>query len=64
MYGVDDPIEAPRIVEFYDRGTASHFETALIDVFIKADATMRARLRSVFPVLYYALARRYGWDRL
>jgi len=42
------------IILFYSSGTASHFETAIIDAIKIADAAHRARIAVAFPVLVQA----------
>jgi hypothetical protein len=51
MYALDDPKMARDIVDYWNNGTASHVETALLDAIAHADGNIKARLRLMFPAL-------------
>lgn len=54
MYAMDDPSQARDIVRFWDRGSASHVETALLNAIAHADENIKERLRREFPALVEA----------
>ena len=54
FYALDDPKKARDIVLCWQHGTASAVETALLNAISGGDASIRARLRQVFPVLVEA----------
>jgi len=51
---LDNYNECKDILHFFDQGTASHFETAIITALRLADIAHRARIALAFPVLVQA----------
>lgn len=54
---------AQRVVAYWEAGSASSFETQLIEVFLRADRHNTQKLRRAWPDLYEAL-RAKGYDAL
>lgn len=54
MRAIDDPNQAPGIVERWSVGSASTSESALLDVISNVDETLRERMRVGFPALVAA----------
>lgn len=61
--GFDNYQDCKDILGFYDRGTASHFEAAIINALVIADHRHVERIALAFPVLVQAFHdKQKGYD--
>ena len=53
-YQYDDVEYCKQVLEFFDKGTASHFEVGIVTALQRADLQTRARIAQGFPALVQA----------
>jgi hypothetical protein len=54
-YGFDTPEGARNVVHFWNVGSASNFESLLIQTYLAADTTLKNRLACAFPAIATAI---------